>query len=378
MSGRQRLPGQRPLLRTLLVAAGWTGRRHRRHVRARPVPQLPARPRRRVPLRDGRAHPARRPHRAALARARRAHGGRRLRVRADGQRAARFGGVAGRSPLALAGRRLAAWPPLVGLLLGLAAARLSGPYLAGLTLALVVALPAVAVDLVDRAAAATRASRSRSTACPTPCAGSVALEQWQAMGGGRSSPASSSPGSRCCAAGGSGCGCAPSATTRSPRGSAASRAGRVKVLAFTVSAVAAGVGGAVLCFVDAVRQPGRVHASRSRCCSSSPSSSAALGSIARRRARLRRSSCCCPGSSAGSRRRSLPADAAQRLDGQPRGPRLRAPAHRRDGRRPRAACTGRSSPRRSPRRPRPRRATIPARTEEPAPRKVLVPTEEQR
>ena len=44
-------------------------------------------------------------------------------------------------------------------------------------------------------------------------------------------------------------------------------AGRVKVLAFTASSVAAGLGGAVLCFVAPGREPGRVHRRASRCCS---------------------------------------------------------------------------------------------------------------
>ena len=130
---RSRLPRRRLLGRP-------DGARARRHLPARPVPQLPARPRRRVLLRHRRAHAAHRTHRPALARARGPHGGRWLRLRAHVERADRCrASTACRASLRRCSRRRASASGALGLLLGLAGARLHGPYLAGLTLALVIA-----------------------------------------------------------------------------------------------------------------------------------------------------------------------------------------------------------------------------------------------
>ena len=149
-------------------------------------------------------------------------------------------------------------------------------------------------------------------------------------------------------------------------------AGRVKVLAFTASSVAAGVGGAVLCFVAQAVSPGAYTVGFSLLLvvavvigGLGSILGAALGSvvIVLLPWLIGRLTVEPPG-------RRRPATGRE-----PRGPRLRAPAHHRDGGRP-ARPARRARRPTSPRQPRPPDGPRP--TEEPAPRKVLVPTEEQR
>jgi len=162
-----------------------------------------------------------------------------------------FTGVARFVVALLAG---AAASAVVGLLLGLAAARLSGPYLAGLTLAVVVALPAVA-STWSSVLHGDQGVQVGFEGVPEGLRRVVALEQWQAMvavvvtaavvtglvvlRGGRFGLRMQAVRDDEVAARLSGI-----------------RAGRVKVLAFTASSVAAGLGGAVLCFVAQAVSPG--------------------------------------------------------------------------------------------------------------------------
>lgn len=142
----------------------------------------------------------------------------------------------------------------LGLLLGLAAARLRGPYLAGVTLALVIAVPAVTAAF----SGVFRGDQGLQIAydgVPQALSAIIALEQWQAwvaiivagvvvtwlavLRGG-----------------------ALGLRMRSARDDeTAARlngvaAGQVKVTAFAVSAVAAGAGGATLCFITQSVSPG--------------------------------------------------------------------------------------------------------------------------
>lgn len=142
----------------------------------------------------------------------------------------------------------------VGWLLGLAAARLRGPYLAGVTLAVVVALPAVATVL-SPVLRGDQGLQIRSDPVPGLLAPLMVVEQWQAW------VAILVTGLVVTAL---------VALCRGPFGlrmravrddeTAARvvgvRAGRVKVGAFTLSAVTAGVGGALLCFVTQSVSPG--------------------------------------------------------------------------------------------------------------------------
>lgn len=158
---------------------------------------------------------------------------------------------AARFVVALAGAVVAAGS--VGLLLGLAGARLHGPYLAGLTLTLVVAVPAIATTV--GALGGDRGLPTAFDGVPPALRSLVALEQWQAW-----------VAIVVCAVvvtalvllrdGNAGL------RMRAVRDDevAAALAGiapaRVKVQAFVVSAVAAGAGGAVLCFVTQSVSPG--------------------------------------------------------------------------------------------------------------------------
>ena len=143
---------------------------------------------------------------------------------------------------------------LIGLLLGLAAARLRGPYLAGLTLALVIALPAI----TSVWSALFRGDQGLQTAynpVPTALERLIALEQWQAWVAIIVASV------------------VVTALVLVRRGSLGLRmravrddetaarlngvpARRVKVTAFTVSAAAAGAGGALLCFITQSVSPG--------------------------------------------------------------------------------------------------------------------------
>lgn len=143
---------------------------------------------------------------------------------------------------------------LVGLLLGLAAARLRGPYLAGVTLALVIAVPAV-TSVFNGVFRGDQGLQIAYDGVPPVLSTLIALEQWQAWVGilvasvtvtvlaivGRG-PA----GLRMRAVHGD-------ETAARLNGVAA---GRTKVLAFVISAVSAGLGGAVLCFVTQAVSPG--------------------------------------------------------------------------------------------------------------------------
>ena len=107
-----------------------------------PVPQLPARHADLLRDRGGRPHRADRAERPDLARPRRADGRRRLHDRRCSS------GRSGEGALPLPLILLVAaccHRPLVGALVGVAAARLHGPYLAGATLALAVGLPGLAI-----------------------------------------------------------------------------------------------------------------------------------------------------------------------------------------------------------------------------------------
>ena len=250
MSGRQRLPGQRPLARTLVLAAGWTV----------------------VALAGTFALDPFRNYQLALVAAYLcATAGLTVLVGATGQlslghaalmavggygyaltsNALPLTGVARFVVALLAGALASA---VVGLLLGLAAARLSGPYLAGLTLAVVVALPAVA-STWSSVLHGDRGVQVDFEGVPDVLRRVVALEQWQAMvtvvvaavvvtgltvlRGGRFGLAMQAVRDDEVAARLSGI-----------------PAGRVKVQAFTASSVAAGLGGAALCFVTQAVSPG--------------------------------------------------------------------------------------------------------------------------
>lgn len=141
----------------------------------------------------------------------------------------------------------------VGLLLGLAGARLHGPYLAGLTLTLVVALPAIATTVPGLGG--DQGVRVGLEPVPDALDRLVALEQWQAWVAILVTSAvlaalhvvvRGRTGLRWRAV-------RDDATAAALAGVAP---GRLKVLAFVVSSVAAGLGGAVLCFVTQSVTPG--------------------------------------------------------------------------------------------------------------------------
>ncbi|WP_415803636.1 branched-chain amino acid ABC transporter permease, partial [Isoptericola cucumis] len=162
-----------------------------------------------------------------------------------------LGGV-GRFALGIAGALVLS--AVVGGLLGLAGARLRGPYLAGLTLALVIALPAVATQVPGLGK--DQGLGVPFEAVPAPLAGVMVVEQWHAwiaivvaavavtpLVVLRSGPAG--------------------LRMRATHGDevAARLAGispaRVKVTAFVASSVSAGLGGAVLAVVAQNVGPGR-------------------------------------------------------------------------------------------------------------------------
>lgn len=143
---------------------------------------------------------------------------------------------------------------ILGLLLGLAAARLRGPYLAGVTLALVIAVPAVAAEF----SSLLRGDQGLQIAydgVPNPLRALIAVEQWQAwvaiLVAGvvvtwLAALRSGTLGLRMRAV-------RDDETAARLNGVAASR---VKVSAFVISAVSAGAGGAVICFVTQSVSPG--------------------------------------------------------------------------------------------------------------------------
>ena len=142
---------------------------------------------------------------------------------------------------------------LLGLLLGLAAARLHGPYLAGVTLALIVSVPAVAATF--KVLGGDQGLPSPYQGVPTALQSLIAVEQWHTWVAILIA------------------GVLVTWLTLLRNGSFGLRmravrddetaarlngvpAGRVKVSAFTVSAVAAGAGGATLCFITQSVSPG--------------------------------------------------------------------------------------------------------------------------
>lgn len=143
---------------------------------------------------------------------------------------------------------------ILGLLLGLAAARLRGPYLAGVTLALVIAVPAVTAvfSSVFRGDQGIQIAYDR---VPEALRTIIALEQWQAWvavivaGVVVTTLAVLRAGTL-------------GLRMRAVRDDeTAARlngvpAARTKVTAFVVSALAAGAGGAVLCFITQSVSPG--------------------------------------------------------------------------------------------------------------------------
>jgi branched-chain amino acid transport system permease protein len=141
---------------------------------------------------------------------------------------------------------------LLGLLLGMAAARLRGPYLAGLTLALVIALPSAASTLP---LGGDQGARAPFFAVPEGLSALIALEQWHAW----------------LAIGIAALAVTPLVMLRSGRAGLRMRAvlddetaarlsgvdsGLVKAGAFCASAVPAGLGGAVLAVATQQVTPG--------------------------------------------------------------------------------------------------------------------------
>ncbi|MFE5410979.1 branched-chain amino acid ABC transporter permease [Microbacterium sp. NPDC056569] len=142
----------------------------------------------------------------------------------------------------------------LGWLLGLAAARLRGPYLAGVTLTLVIAVPAVAA-VFSGVLRGDQGVQIAYDAVPPLLERLIAAEQWQAwvailVAGvvvtGLAAFARGRLGLRMRAV-------RDDETAARLNGV---RSGRVKVTAFTVSSMAAGAGGAVLCFVTQSVSPG--------------------------------------------------------------------------------------------------------------------------
>ncbi|MWB99312.1 branched-chain amino acid ABC transporter permease [Agromyces seonyuensis] len=143
---------------------------------------------------------------------------------------------------------------MLGLLLGLAAARLSGPYLAGVTLALVVALPAFAA-VFGGVLGGDQGLQIAFDGVPAPLRMLVALEQWQAWVAILVT-AVVVTGIAAIRRGGAGLKMRAIAADRTAARLSGVRAGRVQVGAFTASALAAGAGGAILCFVTQSVSPG--------------------------------------------------------------------------------------------------------------------------
>lgn len=141
----------------------------------------------------------------------------------------------------------------VGLLLGLAGARLHGPYLAGLTLTLVVALPAIATTVPGLGG--DQGVRVGLEPVPDALDRLVALEQWQAWVAILVTSAVLAA-LHVVVRGRTGLRWRAVRDDETAAGLAGVAPGRLKVLAFVVSSVAAGLGGAVLCFVTQSVTPG--------------------------------------------------------------------------------------------------------------------------
>ncbi|MCT9818914.1 branched-chain amino acid ABC transporter permease [Microbacterium sp. W1N] len=142
----------------------------------------------------------------------------------------------------------------VGWLLGLAAARLRGPYLAGVTLAVVIALPAVAT-VFSEVLRGDQGVQIPFDGVPPVLQSVMVVEQWQAWVAIFVTGATVTALVAVCRG-------AAGLRMRAVRDDETAaritgiRTGRVKVGAFTLSAVTAGVGGALLCFVTQSVSPG--------------------------------------------------------------------------------------------------------------------------
>jgi branched-chain amino acid transport system permease protein len=143
---------------------------------------------------------------------------------------------------------------LLGLLLGLAAARLRGPYLAGLTLAITIAIAPV-TTFFSGVFNGDAGLQIAYDSVPPMLATLIALEQWQAWvailvaGVVVTALASLSH---------SGIGLHMRATRDDETAARLSgiRTGRIKVIAFVASSVTAGAGGAAACFITQAVSPG--------------------------------------------------------------------------------------------------------------------------
>ncbi|GAA1928092.1 branched-chain amino acid ABC transporter permease [Microbacterium aoyamense] len=163
-------------------------------------------------------------------------------------------GVDGVPRFALALFAAVAVAGVIGLLLGLAAARLRGPYLAGVTLALVIALPALTA-VFSGVLRGDQGLQIPFDGVPPFLRALIAIEQWQAWvailvtGFVVTTLAATARGRL---------GLRMRAVRDDETAARLSGvpAGRVKVAAFTLSAVSAGAGGAVLCFVTQSVSPG--------------------------------------------------------------------------------------------------------------------------
>ncbi|QKJ20170.1 branched-chain amino acid ABC transporter permease [Microbacterium hominis] len=142
----------------------------------------------------------------------------------------------------------------MGWMLGLAAARLRGPYLAGVTLALVIAVPAVTA-VFSGVFRGDQGLQIPFDGVPGALRTLIALEQWQAWVA--VAVAGVTVTTLCVLARGP-LGLRMRAVRDDETAARLSgvRAGRVKVTAFTASSAAAGAGGAVLCFVTQSVSPG--------------------------------------------------------------------------------------------------------------------------
>jgi branched-chain amino acid transport system permease protein len=148
----------------------------------------------------------------------------------------------------------AAASALLGLLLGLAAARLKGPYLSGVTLVLVIALPAFTA-VFSGVFRGDQGVQIAYDGVPEALRRLIAVEQWQAWVAIMVAAVAVT----WLAALRNGTAGLRMRAVRDDETAArlqGVRAGRVKVLAFTASSITAGAGGAVLCFVTQSVSPG--------------------------------------------------------------------------------------------------------------------------
>lgn len=141
----------------------------------------------------------------------------------------------------------------LGLLLGLAAARLSGPYLAGLTLALVIALPSAAT--VIPALAGDQGRSAPYFGVPDALAALIVVEQWHAWIAIVIAAVAVTP-LAILRAGRAGLRMRAALGDETAARLAGVDPGRVKAGAFTASAVSAGLGGAVLAVATQSVSPG--------------------------------------------------------------------------------------------------------------------------